>query len=78
MAKVGTASPIAKLAAKLLDNPRTSKAVKTVAGSALTQSKNPRETTSANAAKVASKILRDGRYSKAAKRVAGSVLGQKE
>ena len=38
MPKVGTASNIAKLASKLLDNPRTSEAVKKVAASALTPS----------------------------------------
>jgi hypothetical protein len=61
-----------------LDNPRTSKAVKTVSASALTQSKNPSEKTSKRVASEASKILRDGRYSKEAKKVAGSVLGQTE
>jgi hypothetical protein len=78
MAKKGTSPKIAKIAAKVLNNPKASKAVKTVAGSANTQSKNPKEQTSAKVAKVASKILRDGRYGKDAKTLAGSVLGQKE
>jgi hypothetical protein len=49
---------------------------KSAAGSALTQSKSPAETTSPAAAKVASKVLRDGRTSKAAKSAAASTLAQ--
>lgn len=76
--KKGTAPKIAKIAARVLDNPASSKAAKSVAASALTQSKAPGEKTSARVATVASKILRDDRFSKDAKTLAGSVLGQKE
>lgn len=76
--KKGTAQQIAKLAAKVLDNPASSKAAKTVAASALTQSKAPGETTSARVATVASKVLNDGRFSDDAKTLAASVLSQRK
>ena len=78
MVKIGTNSKIAKIASKVLDNPASSKAAKTVAASALTQSKNPGEKTSARVATVASKILQDDRFSKDSKTLAASVLAQKE
>lgn len=76
--KKGTGPKIAKIASRVLDNPAASKAAKTVAASALTQSKNPAETTSARVATVASKILQDDRFGKDAKALAGSVLEQRK
>jgi hypothetical protein len=76
--KIGTHSNIAKIASRLLDNPSTTPLVRIVAGSALTQSKNPSETTSARAASAASQIMQDGRYSDAAHKVAASVLAQRK
>jgi hypothetical protein len=74
--KKGTSPRAARAAAKVLDNPSSGKASKTAAGSALTQSKAPRETTSPRAAKAASQVLRDGRTSKASKTAAASALAQ--
>jgi hypothetical protein len=76
--KKGTAPRIAKIAARVLDNPQSSKPAKIVAASALTQSKAPAEQTSTRVAKVAAKILNDDRFGKDAKTLAGSVLAQKE
>lgn len=76
--KKGTAQRIAKLAAKVLDNPASSKTAKTVAASALTQSKAPGETTSAKVATAAAKVLNDGRFSDDAKTLAASVLSQRK
>lgn len=76
--KKGTGGKIAKIASRVLDNPASSKLGKVVAGSALTQSKNPNERTSAKAAAAASKIMQDGRYSEDAKTLAGSVLSQRK
>lgn len=76
--KKGTDSKIAKLAAKVLDNPASSKAARIVAASALTQSKAPGEVTSARVATVASRVLNDGRFSDEAKSLAASVLSQRK
>jgi hypothetical protein len=76
--KKGTAPKIAKIASRVLDNPASSKPAKIVAASALTQTQNPSEKTSARVATVASKILQDDRFSKDAKTLAASVLAQKE
>jgi hypothetical protein len=59
MSKVGTAQKIAKIASRILDDPKSSKDVRTIAASALTQSKNPAESTSKGVATIASKILRE-------------------
>src|SRR6266568_4303301 len=48
--KKGTAQTIAKQAAKILDNPTSSKTARSLAGSALTQSKAPAERTSSRSA----------------------------
>ena len=71
--KRGTSSEATKAASRVLDNPSAGRAAKTAAGSALTQSKAPRETTSPTAA---SRVLRDGRSSKASKTAAASALAQ--
>ena len=76
--KIGTHSNIAKIASRLLDNPSTTPLVRKVAASCLTQSKNPKETTSATVASAASQILQDGRYSTDAHKVAASVLAQRK
>src|SRR6266404_5664828 len=47
--KKGTSPRAAKAASRVLDNPSSGKAAKTAAGSALTQSKAPPETTSPTA-----------------------------
>lgn len=78
MMKKGTSQNIAKIASKVLDNPNSSKLAKKVAGSALTQTKNPSERTSAQAAAAASKIMQDGRFSDDAKTLAASVLSQRK
>ncbi len=72
-----TGSSAAKSASKVLRDPKASKAEKSAAASALTQSKS-RETTGAGAAKAASKVLRDPKASKAAKSAAASALTQKK
>lgn len=76
--KKGTSPKVAKAAAKVLKSPSTGANSKKAAGSALTQSKAPKERTSSAAAKAASKVLRDGRTSKAAKSAAGSTLSQRK
>jgi hypothetical protein len=76
--KKGTASKIAKIAARVLDNPASSEKAKIVAASALTQTKAPRERTSAKVASVASEVLQDNRFSDDAKTLAASVLSQRK
>jgi hypothetical protein len=76
--KKGTAKQIAEIASRVLDDPQASKAAKTVAASALTQTKAPGETTSARVATVASRIMQDGRFSDDAKTLAASVLSQRK
>lgn len=76
--KKGTAKQIAETASRVLADSQASKAAKTVAASALTQSKAPGETTSAKVAKVASRIMQDGRFSDDAKSLAASVLSQRK
>jgi len=76
--KKGTSPRAAKAASKVLSNSSSGKNSKKAAGSALTQSKNPKETTSAAAAKAASQVLRDGRTSKSSKIAAGSALSQRK
>jgi hypothetical protein len=76
--KKGTNSKIGKIASRVLDNPASSPLARKVAGSALTQSKNPSERTSAQAAAAASKIMQDGRYGSDAKTLAASVLAQRK
>lgn len=66
----------AKAASKVLKSSSTGKASKTAAGSALTQSKTKKESTSKRAATAASKVLRDGRTSAASKTAAASALSQ--
>jgi len=76
--KKGTGGKIAKIAARVLDNPASSKKAKIVAASALTQSKAPGERTSAKVASVASEILQDNRFSNDAQALAASVLSQRK
>lgn len=76
--KPETSKRVAKIASRVLDNPKASEAAKTVAASALDQSKNSAQTTSAKVAAVASKILQDNRFGKDAKSLAGSVLEQRK
>lgn len=74
----GTSPKIAKLAAKVLENPSSGTKVRELAGSALTKSKGPSERTSKKLASIASEVMRDGRYSKVAKELAGSVLSERK
>lgn len=71
-----TSKKVAAAAAKVLRDPKTSKAEKSVAASALTQ-KGSTETTSAKVAATAAKVLRDPKATKAAKSAAASALTQK-
>jgi hypothetical protein len=72
-----TGKSVAKTAAKVLKDPKASKDAKSVAASALTQSKS-KEQTSARVASTASKVLRDPKASKDAKSAAASALTQKK
>ena len=72
-----TGKKAALAASKVLSDPKSSKAAKTAAASALTQSKST-ETTSAKSASAASKVLNDPKASKAAKTAAASALTQKK
>lgn len=74
----GTSPKAAKAASKVLKSPSTGANSKKAAGSALTQSKAPKETTSKPAAKAASKVLKDGRTGKNSKTAGGSALAQKK
>jgi hypothetical protein len=76
MANKKTGEKAANAASKTLSSPDTGKASKTAAGSALTQSRTRKETTSPKAATAASKVLRDGRTSTSSKSAAGSALSQ--
>lgn len=76
MAGKKTGTKAARAASKTLSSPDTGKASKTAAGSALTQSRTRKESTSPKAAKAASKVLRDGRTSAKSKSAAGSALSQ--
>ncbi|MCH8807064.1 MAG: hypothetical protein IH986_13370 [Planctomycetes bacterium] len=71
-----TRKKAATSASKVLRSKSTGKPSKSAAGSALTQSKSPKETTGKKAATAASKTLRDKRTSKASKSAAGSALAQ--
>ena len=72
-----TSKKVASKAAKMLVSPNSSKAVKTVAGSVLSQRAAPNKKTSSATASAASKVLKSPTASKASKSVAGSALTQK-
>lgn len=77
MAKSGTTSRgVASKAGSALQNPNASATQKSLAGSALSQSGNSKQT-SARVAEKASDALRDGRTNGVTKTLAGSVLTQK-
>ena len=71
-----TSGRVASKASDLLRSPSSSKAAKSIAGSALAQA-GTGKTTSSKVATTAAKALDSGRTSKATKTVAGSVLTQK-
>lgn len=73
-----TSSEVAKKASDVLHDESTSKKSKTVAGSALSQTKTSDKYTSEKAATASSKVLQDGRTAKDSKSSAGSALSQKE
>ncbi len=72
-----TSKKVAASAAKVMKSKTASKAEKSVAASALTQTKSKKETTGKAVAASASKIMRDPKSSKAAKSAAASALTQK-
>jgi hypothetical protein len=72
-----TSNKVASVASKVLRSERSSKAAKSVAGSALTQTKSSSKVTSAKVATVSSKVLKQAGSSKSAKTSAGSALTQK-
>lgn len=77
MAKsASTGKGVASAASKVLHDPKSSKAEKSVAASALVQ-KGTKDVTSAKVASSAGKILHDAKASKAAKSAAASALAQK-
>ncbi|MBX9684505.1 MAG: hypothetical protein K2X41_12030 [Hyphomicrobium sp.] len=72
-----TSKKVSSAAAKVMKSKTATKAEKTVAASALTQSKSKTEVTSASAAAAAAHVLRDPKSSKEARSVAASALTQK-
>lgn len=68
---------VATVASKVLRSEGSSKAAKSAAGSALSQTKSPSKVTSAKVATVASRVLKQASSSKSAKTSAGSALTQK-
>ncbi len=72
-----TGKKVSSAAAKILHSKSASKAAKSVAASALTQTKSPKETTSKKVASAASKILHNPKSTKAEKSLAASALTQK-
>ncbi|VUD69376.1 hypothetical protein TDB9533_04743 [Thalassocella blandensis] len=72
-----TGKKAASAASKVLRNPNSSKAAKSAAGSALSQTKSPPKVTSKKAATAASKTLRSKSTSKTSKTAAGSALTQR-
>lgn len=77
MAKNESSGPkVAKTASSVLRDPGASKTAKSLAGSALSQTRTTKQS-SATTARTASKALNDGRSSGSTKSLAGSVLTQK-
>lgn len=72
-----TRKKAASSASKTLRSKRTGPKSKKAAGSALSQRKAPKKTTSRAAGRAASAVLRDGRTSAASKTAAGSALSQR-
>ena len=78
MAKSEKSSPrIARTASQVLRDSNSSPTAKSLAGSALSQTRSSKET-SASIATKASKALDDGRSSRSTRSLAGSVLTQKK
>lgn len=67
---------VTKIASKVLPDAGVSKTAKSLAGSALAQSRTEKESSKATA-RAAAKALNDGRTSKTTKSLAGSVLTKK-
>lgn len=76
MAKKVTGSTAAKSASNVLTSKNTGTNSKSVAASALSQTKAPNKSTSRTVATKASAVLRDGRTSAQSKTAAGSALAQ--
>lgn len=72
-----TSKGAASKAAKTLSDPKSNKAAKSAAGSALSQRNAPNKQTSSAAGKSASKTLSSPTAKKAAKSAAGSALAQR-
>lgn len=77
MATSKTSSKVAKKASSILKDGRTGAITKSLAGSALSQSRNSKAT-SPSQARIAAKTLASPYSSKAAKQIAASVLSQKK
>ena len=71
-----TSAKVGSKASGVLRSPTSSKVAKSIAGSALAQSKTNKQT-SATVASKAARVLDDGRSSAKNKTIAGSVLTQK-
>jgi hypothetical protein len=72
-----TGKRAASAASKVLQNPNSSKAAKSAAGSALSQREAPAKVTSKSSATAASKVLNKPDSSKLAKTASGSALTQR-
>lgn len=72
-----TSKKAATAASKVLRDKGASKSAKSAAGSALSQTKDPKKVTSTNAGTAASKTLRGTGGSKSSKSAAGSALTQR-
>lgn len=72
-----TSAKLSQSAAKVLASPSSSKTAKSLAASALSQSRSSKQT-SDRIAVVASKVLSSDKTSKSTKSLAGSVLTQKQ
>jgi hypothetical protein len=70
-----TSKNVASQAAKILNDEKSSKTAKKLAGSALAQVDKDKQT-SAELEDLASKVLKSDKYSKETKELAGSVLSQ--
>jgi hypothetical protein len=70
-----TSKPVAKLAAQVLHDPKSSATAKTLAGSAISQSHTAKQT-GAQVEHLAGQVLKSDKYSKDTKTLAASVVAQ--
>jgi hypothetical protein len=76
MAIKGTGRKVASKAGRVLSNPLATKNAKKSAGSALSQRRSPKRTTSKAVASAAAKVMRNPKATPRAKSVAASALAQ--